>query len=163
MKSFLRPVGLFQCAGGSGFVRMNAGVMFAWLTRCRGIENSCGCLSWVAVVWEGFDSFLFPCVRGGSVSTPGPGSRVCGRSFVVQQTRRQCVSLGAVLQNTATEQRDFTNKQNTASTCVFLLSLCFHMLLWSFHSLFSHLFRCFSFIFPSFPCVWLCPHSVIPL
>lgn len=120
--------------------------MFAWLTKCGGIGNGCGCLSWGAAVWEGFISFLSPCVRGGSVSTPGPGSRVRGRAFVVQQTRRQRVSLGAVLQNTPTGQRDFTNKQNTASTCVFLLSLCFHMLLWSLHSLFFH----FSATFLSF-------------
>lgn len=45
----------------------------------------------------------------------------------------------------------FTNKLNTASTCVFLLSLCFHVLLWSLHSLFFHFsaaFLPFSLLLP---------------
>lgn len=63
MKYLIRFLGLFQCAGGSRFIRMNAGVMFTWLTKCREIGNSCGCLSWVGVVWEGFDLLLSPCVR----------------------------------------------------------------------------------------------------
>lgn len=94
MKSLLRLLGLFRCSGGSGFVRMNAGVMFAWLTKLKEIGNGCGCLSLVRIGWEGFD--LPPvslCERVEAFPHPDPAV-ACAVAFVVQQTRRRRLSLG---------------------------------------------------------------------
>lgn len=88
---------------------------------------------------KGLISFLFPCVRGWKRShTRTWQSRVWSRIRRTTNLASVRQPGGAVLQNTPTEQSDFTNKQKIASTCVFLLSLCFHMLLWSLHSLFFH-------------------------
>lgn len=60
---------------------------------------------------------------------------MCGRTFVVQQSRHQRISL--CLQSTPTEQRDFTNKQNTAEpvcSCFLRASTC-----------------CFGYFIPCFP------------
>lgn len=164
MKCLLRCLGVFQCAGGSCFVRMNAGVIFTWLTKCREIGNSCECFSWVGVVWEGFD--LLPvslCERVEVFPHQDPAVACAVTCSLYNKPSVSASAWGAVLQSTLTEQSNFTNKQNIAITYVFLLSLCFHVLFWSFHSLFSHLFCCFCFTFPSSPCVWLCPRSEIPL
>lgn len=95
MKSLLRPLGLLRCAGGFGFVGMNAGAMFAWLTKRREIGKGCGCLSLVGVVWEGVDLpsiSLCERVEVFPLQDPAVACAVARSSY--NKPGVQCVSLG---------------------------------------------------------------------
>lgn len=153
MKSLLRLLGLFQCSGGSGFVRMNAGVMFAWLTKLKEIGNGCGCLSLVRIGWEGFD--LPPvslCERVEAFPHPDPAVACTVARSSYNKPGAGGSAWEAALQNTPTEQRDSTNRPNVPSTvcsCFLCASTC----------CFSHFIPCF----PTFSAAFLSLSLLFPV
>lgn len=78
--------------------------MFAWLTKCREIGNSCGCLSRVGVVWEGFN--LLPvslCERVEAFPHQDPAVACAVAHSSYNKPGVSESAWGAVLQNTPTE------------------------------------------------------------